>query len=156
MWDYVRYTFNLFPKLIIYYTDLPLYVFASWCIYLDVTRARACVMHRMFVCVRTMAYMLVVCTLLCSVVGALVFAAGCRCFLGVHFAAVVFARGRIIFIIMREFRWNYIIIMLMYHLLFYFTISMLRYFAHLHILWFAKLAYYFMIYACSFIWRLPC
>ena len=77
------------------------------------TPARECVMHRMFVCVRTIPYMLVVCTLLCSAVCALVFDAGCRCYLGVHFAAVVFARGRIIFIIIRELRCNYIIIMFM-------------------------------------------
>ena len=46
---------------------------------------------------------------------------------------------------------NIIIIIITVHF-YLFQIFMLRYFAHMHILCYAKLAYYVMIYAYSFIW----
>ena len=69
--------------------------FASWCIYLVVTWARACGVWRLnvFECVRMMTQMFVPCMLVCSAADALVIAAGCCFNIWVHFVTAVFARG---------------------------------------------------------------
>ena len=82
MYNYVKYIFNLVPTFIIFCIELQL--FFGIVVHIYGCDSDACVGCASSMCayVDVGTYMFVLCMLVCSAVGALVLAAGCRCDVG--------------------------------------------------------------------------